>query len=347
MHYWHLLGYVHAVSAVWCYEITTEQACRCRASCMDLHYDGKNLKRNYTPLFGIAMNTTDSFDSRKTLRLGPFVRCIFMIFEWRTWCCVSNSGIQMLQGRYCMYRKVLRHRLKHFQCVGLTCLMFHFSQSWSWICLLSTMFTLENLSWKPYEYTTWRICMDHFVTCNVSQCWHTCLTMISHVHMIIFTYMVYAHIYIYIHVFVYTWPYFCNIWTYTVYLHQQYMHIWSHCTHYFYVRESASSSWVSTWHNMAAIWSLPPQYIEQSIPIKISSCERLSLSDWWNVVDNFKAMPVHRQASACGAAAFPAQSVSWVDVIKQESFLYSTHTEKRWIFCFFPLFPMWHLANFR
>ena len=45
----------------------------------------------------------------------------------------------------------------------------------------------------------------------------------------------------------------------------------------------------------------------------------------WNVVDNFKAMPAmqscgtfHSQASACGAAAFPAQSVSWVDVMKQE-----------------------------
>ena len=61
MHYWHSLGYVHAASAVWCYERTTEQACGYRSSCMDLHYDCKNLKRNHTPLFGIAMNTTDFF----------------------------------------------------------------------------------------------------------------------------------------------------------------------------------------------------------------------------------------------------------------------------------------------
>lgn len=152
-----------------------------------------------------------------------------------------------------MYRKVLRRRPKHFQCVALTCLMFIFSQSWSWIFLLSTMFTLENLSWKPFEYTTWRICMDYFVTCNVSQCWHTCLIMISHVHMITFTYMVYAYIYIYMYLYIHDR-------TFVIYERIPYTYINSPCTYdlvfhrlafslytlHFYVRESASGSWVST-----------------------------------------------------------------------------------------------------
>ena len=105
------------------------------------------------------------------------------------------------------YRKLLRHRLKHVQCVGLTCLMFIFSQSWSWICLLSTMFTLENRSLKPYEDAVYDMKNLVGLFCHMQ-----CITMlISHVHMITFTYMVY----VYIHVFVYTWPYICNIWTYT------------------------------------------------------------------------------------------------------------------------------------
>lgn len=130
--------------------------------------------------------------------------------------------------------------------------------SWYWICLLSAMFTLENPSWKPYEYTPyssqekfgWTI-LSHAMYHNVDT--HAWLWF-SHVHMITFTYMVYVYIYT-CHVFVYTWPYICNIWTYT-YINSPWIYdlVFHRLAFSLY---TASSSWVSTCKHLCNLIATP------------------------------------------------------------------------------------------
>ena len=100
-----------------------------------------------------------------------------------------------------------------------------------------------------------KIWLNYFVTCNVSQCWHTCLIMIFAC-----TYD-YIHIYgvcIYIytcHVFVYTWPYICNIWTYT-YINSPWIYdlVFHRLAFSLY---TASSSWVSTCKHLCNLIATP------------------------------------------------------------------------------------------
>ena len=82
MHHWHFgLRTCHFCCSN-SYELwdTTEQSMPLQRKHMNFQLDGhtdydcRNLKRDHIPLFGIAMNPTDSFDLRETLTFGE-TRC--------------------------------------------------------------------------------------------------------------------------------------------------------------------------------------------------------------------------------------------------------------------------------